>query len=78
MEYISFPILYCIVPLGTLQYVTLTHPNIAFCVNNVCKFIAIPIESRCRAVICIMCYLSGTKTHGLMLAPANSVHKLSL
>ncbi|KAI5447178.1 hypothetical protein KIW84_014869 [Lathyrus oleraceus] len=26
----------------------------------------------------IMCYLSGTKTHGLMLAPANSDHKLSL
>lgn len=31
--------------IGALKSVTLTQPNIVFCVNKVCQYIAAPLES---------------------------------
>lgn len=61
-----------------LQYLTLTRANIVFYVNKAFQFMVNSLETHFGAVKRIMRYLSGTKTHGLMLAPVNSDNKFSL
>lgn len=56
---------------GALQYVTLTKPDIGFSVNKVCQFMASPSESHWSAVKRILHYISGTISHGLLLAPTS-------
>ena len=50
---------------GALQYVTLTRPDIAFAVNQVCQFLHDPRSTHWMAVKRILCFLKGTLTHGL-------------
>ncbi|KAL3571765.1 hypothetical protein D5086_025669 [Populus alba] len=45
---------------GALQYLTFTHPDIFFTVNQVCQFMHAPIESHWAAVKRILCYLCGS------------------
>ena len=52
---------------GSLQYVTITRPELAFPVNKVCQFMQSPMDSHWKVVKRILRYLSGTKTLGLHL-----------
>nr|GEV04288.1 hypothetical protein [Tanacetum cinerariifolium] len=52
---------------GSLQYVTLSRPDIAFAVNKVCQYMHAPIENHCSAVKRIFRYLHGTVKHGMLI-----------
>ncbi|XP_058750173.1 uncharacterized mitochondrial protein AtMg00810-like [Vicia villosa] len=63
---------------GALQYITLTRPNIAYCINKACQFIANPLDSHWSMVKRILRYLIGTASFGLKLSPANLNQDLSI
>jgi histone deacetylase 1/2 len=63
---------------GALQYVTLTRPEIAFCVNKVCQFLSSPLLTHWQAVKRILRYLLHTCHHGLLLQPSSAVSKFSI
>jgi hypothetical protein len=50
---------------GALQYVTLTGPDIAFVINQVCQYMHEPRTSHWIAVKRILRFLKETITHGL-------------
>lgn len=50
---------------GGLQYLTLSRPDIAFAVNQVCQFMHHPRTSHVQAVKRIYRYVKGTIEHGL-------------
>ncbi|GJV98433.1 retrovirus-related pol polyprotein from transposon TNT 1-94 [Tanacetum coccineum] len=52
---------------GSLQYVTLSWPNIAFVVNNVCQYMHALTENHSSAVKRILRYLYGTVEHGMLI-----------
>ncbi|GKB09125.1 retrovirus-related pol polyprotein from transposon TNT 1-94 [Tanacetum coccineum] len=52
---------------GSLQYVTLSRPDIAFVVNKVCQYMHAPTENHWSAVKRILCYLHGTVEHGMLI-----------
>lgn len=54
---------------AALRYITLTHPDIAYSVNKLCQFLSNPLETHWLAVKRLLRYLSGTKTHNLLLQP---------
>lgn len=58
---------------GALQYVTITRPEISFCVNRVCQFMQNPQESHWLAVKRILRYLHGTLHFGLHLTRSSSL-----
>ena len=62
----SDPSLYRFV-IGALQYATVTRPEISFCVNKACQFMAEPLDSHWKAVKRILRYLGVTLYHGLQL-----------
>ena len=58
---------------GSLQYVTLTRPDISYSVNKVCQFLHSPTNIHWTAVKWILRYLQGTTTHGLLLRRSPSM-----
>lgn len=50
---------------GSLQYISLTKPDISFSVNKVCQFVHDPKLSHWTAVKCIIRYLKSTINHGM-------------
>lgn len=50
---------------GGLQYLTLSRPDIAFAINQVCQFMHNPRTSHLQAVKRIYRYIKGTIEHGL-------------
>jgi len=66
----SNPTLYRSV-VGSLQYATITHPEISYVVNKVCQFLSHPLESHWIAVKRILRYLCGTTSFGLHLRAAS-------
>ncbi|PKI62476.1 hypothetical protein CRG98_017100 [Punica granatum] len=50
---------------GTLQYITITKPDICYAVNLVSQFMHAPRTTQFQAVKRILRYLLGTSTHGL-------------
>ena len=63
---------------GALQYATITRPEISYCVNKVCQFMAQPQEEHWKAVKRILIYLKGTITNGLHIKPFSLTQPLSL
>jgi len=55
---------------GSLQYLTITRPELAFSVNKVSQFMHSPQEHHWCAVKRILRYLVGTKHHGLHIRPS--------
>lgn len=52
---------------GTLQYLTLTRPDISFAVNKVCQFLHAPTTSHWNVVKRILWYVHGTLNLGLQV-----------
>ena len=58
---------------GSLQYVTITRPELAFCVNKVCQFMQNPLDTYWKEVKRILRYLSDTSPFGLHLQRCSSL-----
>lgn len=54
---------------GSLQYLTITRPDISFAVHCVSQFMNQPRDHHLVAVKRIICYIKGTLGHGLMFTP---------
>ncbi|GKB25653.1 retrovirus-related pol polyprotein from transposon TNT 1-94 [Tanacetum coccineum] len=52
---------------GSLQYVILYGPDIAFVVNKVCQYMHAPTQNHWSIVKRILCYLYGTAKHGMLI-----------
>lgn len=58
--------------IGTLQYATLSCPDIAFAVNHVCQFMHAPTKNHWYAIKHILHYLKGTSSLGLYIRHQSS------
>ncbi|GAA0138358.1 hypothetical protein LIER_42530 [Lithospermum erythrorhizon] len=67
-EPFSDPTRYCQV-VGSLQYVTLTRPDLAFAVNRFCQYIHPPQDCHWEDVKRILRYLQSTKDLGMVIRP---------
>lgn len=56
---------------GSLQYATITRPDIAYSVNCVCQLMYSPSNRHWQAVKRILRYLQGTLDHCLHFQPTN-------
>jgi hypothetical protein len=50
---------------GALQYCTLTRPEIAYSVNQLCQHLHVPTTAHCTSAKRVLRYLKGTVDHGL-------------
>ena len=57
---------------GALQYLSLTRPDISFCVNRVCQFMSSPTSIHWAAVKRILRYLHDTIDMGLCLTKSST------
>jgi hypothetical protein len=57
---------------GALQYLSLTRPDISFCVNRVCQFLSAPTTTHWAAVKHILRYLHATSDLGLCITKTAS------
>lgn len=53
---------------GSLQYLALTQPDIAYCVNRLAQFMHRPTDLHWHAVNRVLRYLAGTTSHGIFLS----------
>ncbi|GAA0167546.1 hypothetical protein LIER_22454 [Lithospermum erythrorhizon] len=60
--------------LGALQYLCITRPDITYVVNKASQFMYGPTSMHMTAAKRILCYLSSTKSHGLLLHASTSVN----
>lgn len=62
---------------GSLQYATITHPDITFAVNRVCQYMHSPTNLHWQAVKRILRYLNGTVDHCLHFSPTTKTSLLA-
>lgn len=53
---------------GSLQYLSLTRPDIAFAVNRLSQYMHRPTDLHWQAVKRVLRYLAGTTSHGIFLS----------
>jgi hypothetical protein len=58
---------------GSLQYLTLTRPDLSFAVNRVCQFLHAPTTDHMIAVKRILKYVQGTMDLGVMFRKDSSL-----
>ena len=59
--------------LGSLQYLSLTRPNISFAVNKLSQFMHRPTTNHWNVVKRVLRYLKGTLDHGLLLSRSSPI-----
>lgn len=59
---------------GSLQYLTLTRPELSYAVNSVCQHMHHPLDSHFTAVKRILRYVKGSLDQGLCFSKGNSLH----
>jgi hypothetical protein len=57
---------------GSLQYLSITRPNLSFAVNKVSQFMQEPHESHWAAVKRILCYLKDPSDHTFFISKTSS------
>ncbi|XP_023756892.2 uncharacterized mitochondrial protein AtMg00810-like [Lactuca sativa] len=62
---------------GALQYLTFTHPDISYAVQQICLFMHAPKISHFSALKRIIRYIKGTPDHGLTLLSSPSTQLVS-
>ncbi|KAL8162976.1 LOW QUALITY PROTEIN: hypothetical protein V2J09_014465 [Rumex salicifolius] len=62
---------------GSLQYATITRPNITYAVNRVCQYMHSPTNLHWQAVKRILRYLNGTLDHCLHFQPTTALSLLA-
>ncbi|XP_071704681.1 uncharacterized mitochondrial protein AtMg00810-like [Rutidosis leptorrhynchoides] len=67
----SDPTYYCSL-VGTLQYLTITHPDISYAVNQVIQFLHAPTIAHFQSVKRIIRYVKGTLAYGLTFSHSPS------
>ena len=55
--------------IGALQYLTFTHPDIAFSVHQLCQFMSHPTTTHFEVAKRILCYIRDTLYFGLSFTP---------
>ena len=58
---------------GSLQYITITRPELAYGVNCVCQFMQHPLQDHWKVVKRILRYLSGSSQFGLHIQQSNTL-----
>ena len=56
---------------GSLQYLTLTRPNIAFIVSSVAQFLRAPRQPHLIVVKRILRYFKGSIDHGIVISSSH-------
>jgi len=56
-----------------LHLVSNSHPDVAFAIHQCTGFTHLPMVSHETTIICICCYLQGTKDNGLILYPSDDL-----
>ncbi|XP_057734182.1 secreted RxLR effector protein 161-like [Arachis stenosperma] len=56
---------------GSLQYLTVTRPKLAYCASKISQFVQNPLDEHWRLVKHILRYIRGTSTFGLLLQPTD-------
>ncbi|XP_031283998.1 uncharacterized protein LOC116142731 [Pistacia vera] len=69
---LSDPTLYRTI-VGSLVYLTITHPDIAYAVHVVSQFVASPTTVHWATVLCILWHLRGTVFQSLLLPSTSSL-----
>lgn len=73
---LAFPIIFCEL-VGSLQYLTLTHLDISFAINNVAHHMSSPHTTHLIATKRILYYVKGTLNFGIHLCPQTTSVALS-
>lgn len=58
---------------GALQYVTITRPELAYSVNNLCQFMHKPLDTHWKAAKKVLQYLQHTSSRGLQIRKSSSL-----
>lgn len=66
----TYPELYRTI-VGSIQYLTITRPDISFAVNSVCQHMHRPLEKHFTAVKRILRYVKGTLSYGLQFTKSS-------
>lgn len=55
---------------GSLQYLTITRPDLSYAVNQACQFMHLSPNAHFQAVKRLLRYVKGTLSHGLSFTPS--------
>lgn len=58
---------------GVLQYLTLTHPNIAYVMNTACQYMHVPTTTHWTFVKCILRFLTYPLRYGIQLTKSSTL-----
>lgn len=58
---------------GALQYLTFTHPDITYAVQQLCLFMHDPRVHHFAALKRVLCYIKGTLNHGFTLLASSTL-----
>nr|XP_029150713.1 uncharacterized protein LOC114925768 [Arachis hypogaea] len=59
--------------IGSLQYATITRPDIVFSVNKLNQYMQRPLQSHWKCAKRLLRYIAGIVTHGLVFHPSSNL-----